>query len=335
MSTSREAHASPAKLTVGLVIAGVLFAAAQTITATTFMSVEPVPNRDVVGEANLALIRGIGYSRLERWSELLLSQCLAVESVVETLKAHGAITSVTLGANTQVDVAAGGFEGATNPSYVFRIQDSGPGAASGSDVNLLDNALGYVLSQGGTVHFSPDNHKAYAFALDYAVVTFQGTLTGEEAGEFFEQLGEFDPALFSGPLAGFTQIDLTGAMTNNSMLFLQPAVSKRRFIDGLADAADADSRAEYLPQKNNGTPTTARAGIAFPGNDWVAFPNGDEYLANIGGTPDLVAELRGLQSRHLGAVRDLLAAIAGDRVDAFLDEFSCPALQTTSTSLAR
>jgi hypothetical protein len=218
---------------------------------------------------------------------------------------------------------------------VFRIQDSGPGAASGSDVNLLDNALGYVLSQGGTVHFSPDNHKAYAFALDYAVVTFQGTLTGEEAGEFFEQLGEFDPALFSGPLAGFTQIDLTGAMTNNSMLFLQPAVSKRRFIDGLADAADADSRAEYLPQKNNGTPTTARAGIAFPGNDWVAFPNGDEYLANIGGTPDLVAELRGLQSRHLGAVRDLLAAIAGDRVDAFLDEFSCPALQTTSTSLAR
>jgi hypothetical protein len=335
MSTSREAHASPAKLTVGLVIAGVLFAAAQTITATTFMSVEPVPNRDVVGEANLRQIRSIGYSRLERWSELLLSQCLAVESVVETLKAHGAITSITVGVNTHVDVAAGGFEGATNPSYVFRIQDSGPGAASGSDVNVLDNALGYVLSQGGTVHFSPDNHKAYAFALDYAVVTFQGSLSGEEAGQFFEELGDVDPALFSGPLAGFTQIDFTGALTNNSMLFLQPAVSKRRFIDGLAEAADADSRADYFPQKNNGTPTTARAGIAFPGNDWVAFPNGDEYLANIGGTPELVAELHGLQSRHLAAVRDLLAAIAGSNVDVFLDNFSCPTLQTTSTSLDR
>jgi hypothetical protein len=336
MCTSREEHVCRTKQTVGLVVAGVLFAAAQTITATTFMSVEPVPNRDVVGEDNLKLIRGIGYSRLERWSELLLSQCLAVESVIEALKAHGAITSVTAGTNTHVEVAAGGFEGATNPSYVFTIQDSGPGAASESDINVLDNALGYVLSQGGTVHFSPDNHKAYAFVLDYAVVTFKGTLSGEEAGEFFEELGMIDTALFSGQFAGFTQIDFAGSLTNNnSMLFLQPAVSKRRFITGLAAAVDAEPRAEYFPLKNHGAPTTERAGIAFPGNDWLAFPDGDQYLANIGGTPQLVLELRRLQSRHLDAVRELLEAIASGRVDAFLDEFSCPTLQTTSTSLAR
>ena len=45
---------------------------------------------------------------------------------------------------------------------------------SEEDVNVLDNALGYVLNQGGTAHFSPDNPKAYAFSLDYAVVTFAG-----------------------------------------------------------------------------------------------------------------------------------------------------------------
>ncbi len=290
---------------------------------------------DVVGEDNLTLIRSIGYSRLERWSELLLSQCLAVETVIEALKAHGAITTVTAGTNTHVEVAAGGFEGATNPSYVFTIQDSGPGAASESDINVLDNALGYVLSQGATVHFSPDNHKAYAFVLDYAVVTFQGMLSGEEAGRFFEQLGMIDTALFSGQFAGFTQIDFAGSSTNNSMLFLQPAVSKRRFITGLAAAVDDEPRAEYFPLKNHGAPTTERAGIAFPANDWLAFPDGDQYLANIGGTPQLVLELRRLQSRHLDAVRELLEAIASGRVDAFLDEFSCPTPQTTSTVLAR
>ena len=335
MSTSREEHVCRTKQTVGLVVAAVLFAAAQAITATTFMSVEPVPNRDVVGEDNLKLIRGIGYSRLERWSELLLSQCLTVESVIEALKAHGAITSVTAGTNTHVEVAAGGFEGATNPSYVFTIQDSGPGAASESDINVLDNALGYVLSQGATVHFSPDNHKAYAFALDYAVVTFDGALSGEEARQFFEQLGMIDTALFSGQFAGFTQIDFAGSSTNNSMLFLQPAVSKRQFITGLAAAVDAEPRTEYFPLKNHGAATTERAGIAFPGNDWLASPDGNQYLANIGGTPELEAELRVLQSRHLAAVRGLLGAIASGRVDAFLDEFSCPTLQTTSTSLAR
>ena len=336
MSTSREEHVCRTKQTVGLVVAAVLLAAAQTITATTFMSVEPVPNRDVVGEENLTRIRSIGYSRLERWSELLLSQCLTVESVIEALKKDGAITSVTAGTNTHFEVAAGGFEGATNPSYVFTIQDSGPGAATESDINVLDNALGFVLSQGGTVHFSPDNHKAYAFVLDYAVVTFDGALSGEQAGQFFELLGMVDLALFSGQFAGFTQIDFTGSSTNNSMLFLQPAVSKRRFITGLAAAVDAvEPLAEYFPRKNHGAPTTERAGIAFPGNDWLASPDGGEYLANIGGTPDLVKDLRELQSRHLLAVQELLGAIANDRVDEFLAEFSCPTLPTSSTSLAR
>jgi hypothetical protein len=287
--------------------------------------VEPIPNRDVVGEADLMLIRSIGYERLARWSELLLSECGAVDSVIEALTAHGAITSVMPDVNTRFVVAAGGFEGATNPSYVFTVEDSGPNGVTMHDVDVLDNALGFVLSQGATVHFSPDNAKAYAFVLDYAVVTFQGTLSGEQARQFFDGLGRIDTALWSGTFAGFTQLDFGNFSTNNSMLFLQPAVTKRRFITGLAAAVDTEPRATYFPLKNNGAPTTARAGIAFPFNDWLAFPDGDQYLANIGENPQLLGELAALRQKHLAAVENLLEAIEEDRVDMYLgDGFSCP-----------
>ena len=310
--------------TVGLVAAVALFIAVHTVSATTYMSVEPIPNRDVIGEENLARLRSIGYDNLERWSQRLLSECLAVDNVIGALSAHGAITSVTP-ANTRFVVAAGGFEGVTNPSYVFTVQDTDAGSASAADINVLGNALGYVLNQGGTAHFSPDNAKAYAFVLDYAVVTFLGTLTGDDAREFFNHLGTIDPALWSGRFAGFTQIDFGSSSTNNSMLFLQPAVSRNRFISGLSTAADDDPRATYFPLKNNETPTTARAGIAFPGNDWLAFPDGDQYLANIGGTSQLLNELAALRQQHLAAVANLLEAITDNRVERYLShQFRCP-----------
>jgi hypothetical protein len=321
MQTSRAEHRGRAKR---LVVAALLLFFVHSLSATTYMSVEPVPNENVVGAANLALIRAIGYNNLEKWSGLYLSQCLAVDSVIEALTAHDAITTVT-STNTRFVVAAGGFEGATNPSYVATVQDVGPGAASMRDVNVLDNALGFVLNQGGTAHFSADNAKAYAFALDYAVVTFLGALTGDEARQFFESLEPIDSALFSGPLAGFTQIVFGNSQTNNSMLFLKPAASKNRFISGLAAAAAAEPGASYFPLKNNGAPTTARAGIAFPGNDWLAFPNGEQYVANIGGTPQLLAELSVLRQRHLTAIGSLLSAIAANQVEHYLDHgFSCP-----------
>jgi hypothetical protein len=323
MRNSRGERSWRTKRPAGLVVA-IFLTLVHTVSATTYMSVEPIPNRDVVGADNLARLRSIGYTHLERWSELLRSRCLLVENVIEALTANGAITTVTRG-NTGFVVAAGGFEGATNPSYVFTVQDSRPGAASMRDVNVLDNALGYVLSQGGTVHFSADNAKAYAFVLDYAVVTFPGTLTGDEARQFFDRLGTIDAALWSGPFAGFTQIDFSNPSTNNSMLFLQPAVTKHRFITGLAAAVETEPGAEYFPLKNHGAPTTARAGIAFPGNDWLTFPDGDQYLANVGGNAQLLEELAALRQKHLTAVGNLLAAIFENRVSAYLESgFSCP-----------
>jgi len=324
MRTSHTKHRRLTRLLTGWLIAGILAVGAKAVSATSYISVEPVPNVDVIGQANLNSLRGIGYANLELWSQRLLNECGAVDNVIGALTANGAITTITA-TNTRFTVAAGGFEGATNPSFVFTVRDAGANSASQADVNVLSNALGYVQSQGGTVHFSPDNAKAYAFALDYAVVTFSGSLSGQQAGAFFEHLGTIDPALFSGTFAGFTQINVGSSLTNNSMLFLQPAVSKNRFISGLFAAASDELRATYAPLKSNGAPTTARAGIAFPENDWVTFPTGDQYLANIPASPQLLSELAALRLRHLVAVANLLDAIARDRVDQYLNhQFSCP-----------
>ena len=298
----------------------------QPLAAITYISVEPIPNRDVVGQAALDTLLSAGYPNLERWSHRLLNDCGIVQNVIDVLTVNGAISTVNSG-NTSFRVAAGGFEAVTNPSFVATVGDSGDDGVSEEDVNVLDNALGYVLNQGGTAHFSPDNAKAYSFSLDYAVVTFAGTLTGVEAKAFFDYLGTIDFALWGGLFAGFTQIDFEDSPTNNSMLFLKPAATKRRFIDGLFTAASTTPGATYVTRNNSGEPTTAKAGIAFPGNDWIAFPDGDQYLTNLNNpSPQLLAALASLRQQHLQAVADLLEALDRNKVGQYLNhQFRCPA----------
>src|SRR5688572_29133873 len=299
--------------------------AAQAVVATTFMSVEPIPGGAVVGDSTLAAIESAGYANLELWSKRLLNDCGLVQSTIDALTADGAISTVN-GGNTVVGVAAGGFEGTTHPSSVFTIQDHGLNPVSASDVDVLDNALGYVLNQEATAHFSPDNFKAYAFKLDYAVVTFASGLDGADAKAFFEHLGTIDAALFSGLFAGFTQVAFQGSPLNNSMLFLQPSTSKNRFTAGLSAAANTTLGAVYFPLKPNGEPTTALAGIAFPENDWIAFPQGEEYLSRLG-TPSsqLLADLAVLRQAHLDAVADLVQAIQRGTLSRYLGtQFRCP-----------
>jgi hypothetical protein len=296
------------------------------VSATTYVSAEPIPSGDVVGQDALATILSAGYPSLEHWSNRLLNDCHIVQDVIDVLASNGAISTVNA-VNTRFLVAAGGFEAVTDPSYVFTIKDSGPNAVSAADVDVLDNALGYVLNQSGTAHFSPDNAKAYDFPLDYAVVTFAGTLSGVQAKGFFDYLGTIDPALWSGQFAGFTQIDFLNSPTNNSMLFLKPATTKQEFITGLSTAASTTPGATYVTLNNHGQPTTAKAGISFPGNDWIAFPNGEQYLAKLGiASPQLLSQLAALRQRHLQAVANLIDAIERGRVDTYLNnQFRCPA----------
>jgi hypothetical protein len=106
---------------------------AQQVAATTYISAEPIPNQDVVGQNALDLIESVGYSNLELWSNRLLNQCNVVQNVIDVLTSNGAITTIN-SSNTRFRVAAGGFEGVTNPSFVFTVEDSGPDAASAADV---------------------------------------------------------------------------------------------------------------------------------------------------------------------------------------------------------
>jgi hypothetical protein len=297
------------------------------VIAQTYISAEPIPSQDIVGEANLASIESIGYPNLELWSNRLLYDCRIVQNVIDLLSDYRAISTVISG-NTTYLVAAGGFQGVTDPSYVFTMLDSGPIAVSQSDVWVLDNALGYVLNQGGTAQFglryNPSNPNEFANA--YAVVTFKGSLTGEHAEAFFNYLGTIDPALWTGTDAGFTQINLHPFEPNDSMLFLIGDVPTSEFIMGLFKAASTTPDATYSPLDKNGKPTVATAGAAFPGNDWIAFPNGDQYLENlVNPSPQLLSDLAVLRQRHLQAVSNLLRAIKQGNVSHYLNnQFTCP-----------
>src|SRR5215475_10110687 len=65
---------------------------AQPVTATTYISVEPIPSVDVVGQNPLNTLLSTGYSNLELWSNLLLNECHVVQNVIDTLTVNGAIT---------------------------------------------------------------------------------------------------------------------------------------------------------------------------------------------------------------------------------------------------
>src|SRR5438477_12501145 len=95
------------------------------VTATTYISAEPIPSGDVVGQNALTMILSVRYPNLERWSNRLLNDCHIVQNVIDVLTSNGAITTVNSG-NTRFLVATGGFEAVTDPSYVFTVQDSGP-----------------------------------------------------------------------------------------------------------------------------------------------------------------------------------------------------------------
>jgi hypothetical protein len=202
---------------------------------------------------------------------------------------------------------------------------------------VLDNVLGYVLNQEGTAQFglSYDPSNRYTFPLAYAIVTFQGYLTGEEAQQFFNYVGTIDPALWSGTNAGFTQIALKAFGLSNSMLFLIGNVSTSEFTSGLYKAVATTPGTAYSPLEN-GTPATATAGAAFPGNDWTSSPGGQGYLSNlVNPSPSLLNQLAALRQMHLQAVKDLLQAIKDSNVWRYLsDEFKCPDHTTVSKRIS-
>jgi hypothetical protein len=326
-------------LIFSLIFLAGLASSVRPVAAQTYISAEPIPSVEIVRATNLAKIENLAYPTRKLWGQLLLDDCHIVQHVMDVLSLNRTTTTVSLG-DTRYHVAAGGFQGVTDPSYVYMymIKDAGLLAANDTDIWVLDNALGYVLNQGGTAHFSiPYNqNNPFEFANDYAVVEFGGALTGDPAEQFFNYLGTIDVNLWTGTNAGFTQIHFGPFAVNNYMLddsrlFLIGSVSTQEFEQGLYKAATTDPNMTYFPIGLAGKPTIPVASAALPGNDWTMSPRGQGYLTNVpNAAQQLLNELAALRQQHLEAVNNLLNAINNGDVGAYLnDQFRCPSLSNS------
>ena len=247
--------------------------------ATTYASVEPLANPSVV---ETGALRDRSLAVREAFAERVF-QCGVVDDVVSALTATGAIASVN-SLNTSFEVTAGGFAGNTNPAYAYTFIDSGPNAASMSDIRILSDALGYVFSQGSVFLLDADDASSYDFPANYVVLEFDSVPPLDLPAALFEAVGQIDPELFSTNTSGYTQY-------GRAYLSLQSFVPDQQFIDGYVAAA-ALFGVEYTPVVG-GVPGLFTGGAAFPFNDWSSSPNGEDYLARIpaAGHPDL-AQIR-------------------------------------------
>ena len=238
-----------------------------TLHASTYGSVEPIANPAVI---DTQALREQPLRVREAFARQLL-QCGIVDRVRDTLTATGAITTIN-DLNTRFAVSAGGFAGETNPSYVYNIVDDGPNGASQEDIKVLTDSLGYVLSQASAFLLDADDPLSYDFPANYVVLNFRAPPSIARAAALFRTVGRIDPELFSTDTSGFTQF-------GRAYLSLQSDVPDEQFIAGYFRAA-AEFGVEYTPIVN-GQPGLFQGGAAFPGNDWIASPQGEEYLERI------------------------------------------------------
>jgi hypothetical protein len=230
-----------------------------------------------------------------------LLQCGIVNQVVDVLTSTGAIKTIS-GLNTRFEVGAGGFAGFTNPSFVYTVLDEGPNAASFGDVKVLTDSLGYVLSQGSAFLLDSDDPNSVDFPANYVVLNFKRQPPLALSAALFETVGRIDPELFETDTSGYTQF-------GRAYLSLQSAVPDQQFIDGYVAAAKKFG-VEYTPIVN-GTPSLFVGGAAFPFNDWVANPRGEDYLSRI---PEASHRaLARIRAFHLRVTRDVLRRL--DRHD--------------------
>jgi hypothetical protein len=115
------------------------FALGATALGNTYGSVEPIANTAVIDTGPL---RDQSLSVRAAFAARVL-QCGIVNDVIEVLSSRRSITTIN-DLNTQFEVGAGGFAGATNPSYVYTVIDNGPNAASSADITVLTDSLGYT-----------------------------------------------------------------------------------------------------------------------------------------------------------------------------------------------
>jgi hypothetical protein len=252
----------------------------------TYGSVEAIPNPAVVDTTPL---RSQDLAVREAFVERVLA-CGFVDQVVDALTDTGAISTID-DENTTFAVGAGGFNGRTTASIVYTVVDSGPDAATVSDVEVLTNSLGYVFSQGSAFLLDADNPGSFDFPANYAVMLFDETPAIEESAALFETVGAIDEELFATDSSGYTQY-------GPAYVTLQSFVPDAQFIAGYVAAAAAFG-VEYTPVVA-GEPSLYQGGAAFPGNNWRTNPEGQSYLGRI--PADSHAELAEIREAHLRVI---------------------------------
>ena len=135
--------------------------------ATTYGSVEPIANPAVIDTTplmNQPLLVREAFARR-------LFQCGIVDRVLDVLTGTRAIKSINP-LNANFAVGAGGFNGRTNPSFVFTILDEGPNGASHSDISIVTDSLGYVMSQASAFLLDANDPSSFDFPANYVVINF-------------------------------------------------------------------------------------------------------------------------------------------------------------------
>ena len=263
------------------------------VLATTYGSVEPIASPDVI---DIGILRAQPLDVRAAFAERLL-QCGIVDQVIDALSNSKSVKTIN-GLNIQVEVGAGGFAGATNPSFVYTVIDSGPNAASHDDIKIVTDGLGYVLSQGSAFLLDAANTASFDFPANYVVLNFDTPPPLKKSAVLFEAVGRIDPELFETDSSGYTQF-------GRAYLSLQSFVPDAQFIAGYVQAS-AQFGVEYTPIVG-GVASLFAGGAAFPGNNWILNPRGEEYLARI--PAESHQALRRLRNAHLRytreAIRDL------------------------------
>ena len=282
--------------------------------ASTYGSVEPIANPAVIDTRPL---RDQSLDVRTAFA-VQLFQCGIVDQVIGALSSSHAVTTIN-GLNTRFEVGAGGFNGHTNPAYVYTVIDSGPNAASIADISVLTDSLGYVLSQGSAFLLDADNTASFDFPANYVVLNFAAPPSIAKSAALFEAVGRIDPELFSTDTSGYTQY-------GRAYLSLQSDVPDAQFIAGYVQAAE-ESSVEYTPIIN-GQPSLFTGGAGFPGNNWNTKPHGEGYLARI--PTQSHSALGQIRDFHLRVTREVLKKLKngnghhdGDKGASEVTQFKC------------
>ena len=280
-----------------LLRAGVLWLAlGSPVLATTYGSVEPIATPDVIDTGILRM------QRLEvraAFAERLL-QCGVVDQVIDVLNSNKSVKTIN-GLNLRFEVGAGGFAGASNPSFVYTVIDNGPNAASHDDIRIVTDSLGFVLSQGSAFLLDAANSASFDFPANYVVLNFETPPPMRVSAALFEAVGRIDPELFETDSSGYTQY-------GRAYLSLQSFVPDSQFIAGYVQVA-AQFGIEYTPIVA-GLPSLFTGGAAFPGNNWILNQRGEEYLARI--PAENHQALKRIRSAHLRFTREALRELTNE-----------------------